>query len=45
MDFDFETLFKSLKTEVVSFAKNSLEDSFKEAKADGIDALNSMKHP
>lgn len=43
MDLDFETLFKSLKTEVVSFAKNTLEESFKEAKADGIDALNGMK--
>jgi len=43
MNFDFETLFKSIKTEVVTFAKKSLEDSLKEAKADGTDVLNSMK--
>jgi hypothetical protein len=43
MNFDFETFFKSIKNEVVSLARKSLEDSLKEAKADGMDVLNSMK--
>ncbi|HUZ58272.1 MAG TPA: hypothetical protein VMU83_05775 [Hanamia sp.] len=43
MDFNFEAFFKSIKTDVVSLAQESLKDSFKEAKADGMAALNSMK--
>ncbi len=43
MDFDFETLFKSIQTEVISLAKKSLEDSLKEAKADGMDVLDGLK--
>jgi hypothetical protein len=43
MDFDFEDVFNIIKTEVVNLAKNTLDDSFKEAKADGLDALNSLK--
>lgn len=43
MDFDFETFFKGIETEVISLAKNTLNDSFKEAKTDGLAALNSVK--
>jgi hypothetical protein len=43
MDFDFEDIFKSIETEVINLAKNTLDDSFKEAKADGLQALNSVK--
>ena len=43
MDLNFDAFFKSIKTEVVSLAQESLKDSITEAKADGLAALNSMK--
>jgi hypothetical protein len=43
MDFNFEDFFKDIKAQVISLAQRSLKESFKEAKADGVAAINSMK--
>jgi hypothetical protein len=43
MDFNFEDFFKDIKSQVISLAQRSLNDSFQEAKTDGVAALNMMK--